>query len=68
MVYSMDHPPAHVHVLGAGCAARFELNCPDGPVRLMDQIGFQRAALSDVGRAIAERLADCCEMWRRIHG
>jgi len=30
VVYPNDHRPAHVHVIGAGCEAVFNLNCPDG--------------------------------------
>jgi hypothetical protein len=31
MIYSNDHPPPHVHVIGADREAVFELHCPAGP-------------------------------------
>ena len=30
-IYPNDHRPAHVHVIGAGYEAVFNLHCPDGP-------------------------------------
>ena len=69
MVYSNDHPPAHAHaVRPGGGAARFELNCPDGPVRVMDSEGFRIAELNRTGAAIAGSLATVCATWRRLHG
>lgn len=31
VIYPNDHRPAHVHVIGNGCEAVFNLNCPNGP-------------------------------------
>jgi hypothetical protein len=28
-IYPNDHRPAHVHVIGKGCEAVFNLHCPD---------------------------------------
>lgn len=68
-VYSNDHPPAHVHVVGKGGDARFRLNCPDGPVELWDYHGdWTYAHIAELGREIADRLGACCERWREIHG
>src|SRR6266436_5006272 len=36
IVYPNDHRPAHVHVIGRGCEAVFDLNCPAGPVELRE--------------------------------
>jgi len=36
VVYPNDHRPAHVHVIGRGCEAVFNLNCPAGPVELRE--------------------------------
>jgi hypothetical protein len=69
VVYSNDHPPAHVHALAAGREARFVLNCPDGPVELWDHVGpWKLAELNEIGGEIAERLAECCRTWKDIHG
>ena len=67
-MFTNDHPPAHVHAVGPDCTAKFELNCPEGPVRLLEQDGFTRAVLSEIGEAIADRLSDCCAAWEEIHG
>lgn len=68
-VNSHDHPPPHVHAFGAGCEARFVLNCTDGPVELWDWDGdFPLRHLNELGAEIAERLEDCCRVWSEIHG
>ena len=33
-IYPNDHPPPHVHVIGANGEAVFLLNCPSGPADL----------------------------------
>jgi hypothetical protein len=68
-IYTNDHPPPHVHAIRPGGGrAKFELNCPDGPVRLVEQIGFGRAEVGEIGNGVAERLAWICAEWSRIHG
>jgi hypothetical protein len=69
VIYTNDHPPAHVHaVRGDEARARFELNCPDGPVQLIEHDGFTLAEINRIGRAVAETLAAICARWREIHG
>jgi len=68
-IYSNDHPPPHVHAIGRdGARARFGLNCPEGPVRLVEQSGFRPADVIEVGSAIAAALTAVCAKWRMIHG
>lgn len=68
-VYSNDHKPAHVHVLGKGCEARFKLNCPFGPVEFWDLEGpWTKAHIVELGDEIAVNLDDCCKIWSEIHG
>ena len=68
-IYPNDHPPPHVHALGpGGTFARFELNCPDGPVVLVGQSGFRATIVAEVGHAIAAALPELCATWRTIHG
>ena len=31
VIYPNDHMPEHVHVIGGGGEALFNLHCPDGP-------------------------------------
>jgi hypothetical protein len=69
MIYSNDHPPPHVHAIRRdGALAKFELNCPHGPVVLLDQDGFRAAEIVEVGRAVAAELLAICARWRVIHG
>ena len=68
-IYANDHPPPHVHAIRRGGGrVKFELNCPDGPVRLVDQTGFRRTEIVEIGAAIAAELEAICAEWRRIHG
>ena len=68
-IYSNDHPPPHVHAVRRdGARAKFGLNCPDGPVSLIEQAGFRIAEVAEIGSAIAAQLSDICTKWRVIHG
>lgn len=68
-IYANDHPPPHVHAIKpSGARAKFELNCPQGPVRLVEQTGFRRAEVAEIGAIVAAALDDVCAQWRRIHG
>src|SRR2546421_10600116 len=42
VIYPNDHRPAHVHVIGNGCEAVFDLCCPNGPPSLRENFGFAR--------------------------
>jgi hypothetical protein len=65
-LYANDHPPPHVHALRPGGAwARLALNCPDGPVTLIDQSGFRVAEITAIGETVAAALDAICEQWRR---
>jgi Domain of unknown function (DUF4160) len=69
VIYANDHPPPHVHAIRRGGAwARLALNCPDGPVTLIDQSGFRLAEISAIGEMVAANMTAICEQWRRIHG
>jgi hypothetical protein len=69
-VNSNDHPPPHVHAYGKGLGARFKLDCENQSVEFWDILRgkWSHAHLNELGEEIAERLADCCEEWRRIYG
>jgi hypothetical protein len=51
VVYPNDHRPAHVHVIGPGAEAVFNLNCPTGPPELRESFGFSIAAANRIKRA-----------------
>lgn len=68
VIYPNDHRPAHVHVIGPGEEAVFDLHCPGGPPELRDNFGFTRAALNSIAHALSLALNKLCIDWRRIHG
>ncbi|MCC7487670.1 MAG: DUF4160 domain-containing protein [Burkholderiales bacterium] len=67
VVYLNDHRPAHVHMIGGGCEAVFNLNCPNGPPELREDFGFSSAQVNMIKTAIAADLAHLCAEWSRIH-
>jgi Domain of unknown function (DUF4160) len=67
-IYPNDHRPAHVHVIGAGREAVFDLHCPDGPPELRENYDFSRQEAARIAASLAGRLAVLCNAWERIHG
>ena len=68
VVYPNDHRPAHVHVIGRGCEAVFNLHCPDGPPGLRENFRFDRRQLSRIEAELTGVLPLLCEKWRTVHG
>lgn len=68
VIYPNDHRPAHVHVIGNGCEAVFNLHCPDGPPELRENHGFSQAEVSRIQSALSKRIAHLCAAWSTIHG
>jgi hypothetical protein len=68
VVYPNDHRPAHVHVIGKGCEAVFDLNCPAGPVELRENYRFSRRKISKIETGLMERVDELCRAWEVIHG
>jgi hypothetical protein len=67
-VYPNDHRPAHVHVIGRGHEAVFNLNCVSGPVRLRENYGFSRPALKSMSKILSNNRSELCKAWEEIHG
>lgn len=67
VIYPNDRRPAHVHVIGSGCEAVFNLHCPKGEPELRENYGFTRKDLVNIAEALAANLATLCDEWRRIH-
>jgi hypothetical protein len=65
VIYPNDHRPAHVHVIGRGCEAVFNLNCPAGPSELRENYGFSRREIPQIQNVLSEEL---CAAWESIHG
>ena len=73
VIYSEDHRPSHVHVVGVDQAAALLLNCNDepllnGPVALRENHGFSARELRPIIELVEANLALLCAEWRRIHG
>lgn len=68
VIYTNDHRPAHVHVLGDRNEARFSLHCPDGPVTLLSNRGFSKTQLTAIRDHLDDDVGYYCEKWRGIHG
>jgi hypothetical protein len=68
VVYPNDHRPAHVHVIGRGREAIFNLNCPAGPVNVRENYGFSRRETVRIRKALTSHLEELCAAWRSIHG
>lgn len=68
VVYPHDHSPAHVHVIGHGCEAVFNLNCPSGPAALRENYRFSLTELGRIQHELNENLGKLCKAWEGIHG
>ena len=68
VVFLNDHKPAHVHVIGRGHEAVFELNGRNGTVKLRENYGFTRREIAAIERALISNLAELLAEWERIHG
>lgn len=68
VIYPNDHRPAHVHVIGDGCEAVFELHCPSGPVVVRENYGFRRQQLTRIVLQLSAHRDKLCQEWERIHG
>ena len=68
VIYSNDHRPSHVHVIGGGREAVFALRCPLGPPVLQENYGCSRNVLLKIEQALIVNLAGLCIAWRNIHG
>jgi hypothetical protein len=68
VVHTNDHPPANIHVIGHGCEAVFNLNCPCGPVELRENYRFSKRELGRIEQELNAHLSELCNEWEKIHG
>lgn len=64
VVYTNDHPPAHVHVLGPGWVVVVNLIGPS----VREMINCSEREAREVLRLITENRDELMDAWRRIHG
>lgn len=67
VIYPNDHRPAHVHVIGNGCEAVFNLCCSAGIPELRENYGFSRKDLVKIADELDSTLELLCKRWREIH-
>ncbi|MBB5609188.1 MULTISPECIES: DUF4160 domain-containing protein [unclassified Janthinobacterium] len=68
VIYTNDHRPAHVHVMGNGGEAVFNLHCQQGPPELRENYGFPESVLKKIAAALAVNMMHLCIKWKEIHG
>ena len=68
VIYPNDHRPAHIHVIGGGREAVFNLNCPAGPAVVRENYGFSLPEINRIEHALLEHVEQLCAAWGRIHG
>jgi hypothetical protein len=68
VIYPNDHRPAHVHVIGRGCEAVFNLSHSAGPVELRENYGFSRKEIVRIEAELTEHITSLCRAWEDIHG
>ncbi|MEJ1963969.1 MAG: DUF4160 domain-containing protein [Gammaproteobacteria bacterium] len=68
VIYSNDHWPPHVHVIGPGSEAKVALGEPGEHPRLVTNDGLSRAELVSALLEIDEQRDLLMQRWREIHG
>lgn len=68
MIYTNDHAPPHVHVLGPDQEARFDLFCDLGQVGFKDGVGFSWKQINAIGQFLTDHIHELCNAWSQYHG
>jgi hypothetical protein len=63
VIYTKDHPPAHVHVKSADKEARIALD----PVEVMDNYGFKPGEIRAILKLIQLHQNDLFAKWEEYH-
>ena len=67
-IYFNDHRPAHVHVMGRGSEAVFDLHCPAGPLEVRENYGFSRRDIATIESNLMAMVSLLCQAWEEMHG
>jgi len=67
VIYTQDHEPAHVHVIGEG-EAKFDLLGAKDESRLVWSVGIPRGDLRKIVQEARLRRDEFLKAWERIHG
>ncbi len=66
VIYTLDHEPAHIHVVGAGMA-KINLTGPDGKPQLVSVVGIKQSDMRRLMAEVAEHRVEFLKEWERIH-
>jgi uncharacterized protein DUF4160 len=64
MIFSSDHPPAHIHVLKGDKRARLYLS----PVAVWENNGFSPAEIREIIDLVRSHKGHCWKIWHELHG
>ena len=64
VIFPRDHGPPHVHAIGPGAEAVFNL----GSLELVRCRGFDSRAVGRIRQFLSERKNELLEAWHEIHG
>ena len=67
VIYTDDHEPAHVHIVGSGLA-KVHLLGSDGWPEVIEVRGIKRSDMRRLYAEIVERRDKFLAEWERIHG
>jgi hypothetical protein len=67
-IYPNDHRPAHVHVIGRGCEAVFNLRSPIGSPELRENWGFRPRDVNRIRIELSNHVGELLAAWEQIHG
>jgi hypothetical protein len=67
-IYSNDHPPPHVHVLGPDGEARIAIGDDHTPPEIWDFHGMPVRQVIIALRQVARHQTELLAAWRKIHG
>jgi len=58
-----DHLPPHIHIVGNGGNARFNIDS----MEWMESLGFTRSDLNAIEEVIHRRIAEIWDEWKKCH-
>lgn len=62
-IHGDDHNPPHIHAIGKGFEARFEIKT----LKLMTNTGFSRADIRRIRTELKKRVISAMEIWNDLN-
>jgi len=66
-IFTDDHPPPHVHVLGDG-EVKIPLTGASGRPEVIQSIGMKKSDVAKALKIIEQELALLLKLWSELHG